>query len=79
MTAGGQPGFARASLIFLDNSIEAFEQSPLYLLMYSWKDWEKLQLAELHFRINVVVHMQLMGNSLNGKFLLISMTDVRKI
>lgn len=32
MAAGGQPVFAMVSLIFLDNSVEAFEQSPVYLL-----------------------------------------------
>lgn len=32
MAAGAQPVFAMVSFIFLDNSVEAFEQSPVYLL-----------------------------------------------
>lgn len=78
MAAGGQPGFPRASLIFLDNSVEAFEQSPVYLLMSSWKAWADLQLAKLNFKTHLVVHLQFMGNFLNEKFLLISMTGHQK-
>jgi len=42
--------------------------------MSSLKAWEELQLAKLNFRMNLVFHLQFMGNFLNEKFLVISMT-----